>query len=123
MWRHCWGPRPAPTLSVCRPHLLSWRSQGSDKLASRTCEVAARSGGNAFADFLFDLFKDGVNAMVRNFADALQRMAADRAAAEVLDFLVQKVDWDNVSGTIASGAISLIGGVLAACPAASAAAE
>jgi TP901 family phage tail tape measure protein len=48
---------------------------------------AARNIQDAFADFLYDPFEDGVEGMVRGFADALRRMAANALSAEVFRIL------------------------------------
>lgn len=45
---------------------------------------AARNMQTAFADFLFDPFADGMQGMVKGFADAVRRMAADALAAQIL---------------------------------------
>jgi hypothetical protein len=46
---------------------------------------AARNIQSAFADFLFDPFKDGIAGMADNFALILRRMAAEAAAAQILN--------------------------------------
>lgn len=50
-------------------------------------DQAARNMQDAFADFLFDPFKDGVDDMALNFAKALQRMLANAAAAKLSEAL------------------------------------
>lgn len=45
---------------------------------------AARNIQNAFADFLFDPFEDGLEGMVSGFADALRRMVANLLAQQML---------------------------------------
>lgn len=52
---------------------------------SEFARQAARNMQSSFADFLFDPFKDGVSGMVRGFADALRRMAAEAAAAKIFE--------------------------------------
>lgn len=52
---------------------------------SEYAKQAARNMQSHFADFLFDPFKDGVSGMVRGFADALRRMAAEAAAAKIFE--------------------------------------
>jgi hypothetical protein len=44
----------------------------------------ARNLQTAFADFLFDPFTDGLDGMVRGFANALRRMAAEMASSAIL---------------------------------------
>ena len=46
-------------------------------------EQAARNMQDAFADFLFDPFEKGLDGMLKSFADTLQRMAAEAAAAQL----------------------------------------
>lgn len=45
---------------------------------------AAQSLQQHFADFLFDPFDDGLEGMVEGFADSLQRMMAEAAAAQLI---------------------------------------
>lgn len=48
-------------------------------------DQAARNMQTAFADFLFDPFKDGLNGMVAGFVDSIRRMVAEAAAAQILN--------------------------------------
>lgn len=48
---------------------------------------AARNLQTAFADFLFDPLEDGIKGMLRNFIDVIRRMAAEAAAASILESL------------------------------------
>ena len=48
-------------------------------------EEAARNMQDAFADFLFDPFEDGLEGMVNGFADTLRRMAAEVVAAKLAE--------------------------------------
>ncbi len=50
-------------------------------------EQAGRNMQDAFADFLFDPFKDGLSGMLENFANILKRMAAEAAAAKIFESL------------------------------------
>ena len=45
---------------------------------------AARSIQAAFADFLFDPFKEGIKGMLRGFIDVLRRMVAEIMARQIL---------------------------------------
>lgn len=65
----------------------SW-AEATDQL-SVFAEQAARNMQDAFADFLFDPFKDGLGGMLKGFADILRRMAAEAAAAKVFESLGQ----------------------------------
>jgi hypothetical protein len=44
---------------------------------------AAENMQDAFADFLFDPFQDGLKGMLRGFVDVVRRMVAERAAAQI----------------------------------------
>lgn len=49
---------------------------------------AARSAQSAFADFLFDPFKDGLDGMVAGFAEAIRRILSEAVAAQALEGLL-----------------------------------
>lgn len=46
-------------------------------------KAAAKNIQNTLADFLFDPFSEGLDGMVRKFADVIRRMAADAIAAQI----------------------------------------
>jgi hypothetical protein len=48
---------------------------------------AAENMQDAFANFLFDPFEDGLRGMLKGFVDILRRMAAEAAAAKIFDKL------------------------------------
>lgn len=48
-------------------------------------ETAARNAQSAFADFLFDPFKDGLAGMLDSFMATLRRMAAEALAAQIFE--------------------------------------
>ncbi|MBK7357512.1 hypothetical protein [Propionivibrio sp.] len=48
---------------------------------------AARNMQDAFADFLFDPFKDGVSGMLENFGIAIRKMIANAVAADLSKYL------------------------------------
>jgi hypothetical protein len=50
-------------------------------------EQAARNMQDAFADFLFDPFEDGLRGMLKGFVDILRRMAAEAASAQIFEKL------------------------------------
>lgn len=60
--------------------------EAADKM-SEFAKQAARNMQDAFADFLFDPFKDGLDGMLKSFGQILQRMAAEAAAAQIFDAL------------------------------------
>ena len=76
---------------------------------SEFARQAARNMQDAFADFLYDPFADGVDGMVKRFADALRRMAADLAASKILEMVGQ---WASGYTGAGSGWINAIGGVM-----------
>lgn len=55
---------------------------------STFADQAARNMQDAFADFLFDPFDQGLKGMIRSFADTLQRMAAEAAAQQIFGALM-----------------------------------
>lgn len=54
---------------------------------SAVADEAARSMEQAFADFLFDPFKGGLDGMLKGFVDTLRRMVAHAAAVQVFEQL------------------------------------
>lgn len=61
----------------------SW-SKATDEM-SVYAEEAGRNMQDAFADFLFDPFEDGLDGMLKGFGDILRRMAAEMIASQVFD--------------------------------------
>jgi tape measure domain-containing protein len=51
---------------------------------------AARNMQDAFADFLFDPFSDGIGGMAEGFSNALRRMVAEASAAQLFNALLGK---------------------------------
>lgn len=91
----------------------------TDKM-SVFAEQAARNMQDAFADFLFDPFSNGLDGMLSDFANILQRMAAEAAAAKIFEALGfggpgtgsggGGFDWGSLFGSIGAGVSSLFGG-------------
>lgn len=52
-------------------------------------EQAQKNMQTAFADFLYDPFKDGLNGMLKGFVDIVRRMAAEAASAKIFEKLTQ----------------------------------
>lgn len=88
---------------------------GTEKATDEMSVFAKRAAENmqdAFADFLFDPFKDGLDGMLKNFGQILQRMIAEAAAAQIFDAVLGKqgaggqrsggVDFGSVIGAAAS---------------------
>ncbi len=51
-------------------------------------EQAARNMQDAFADFLFDPFQDGLKGMLRGFIDTIRRITAEALSAQIFDALL-----------------------------------
>lgn len=64
---------------------------------------AARNMQDAFADFLFDPFKDGVNGMLENFGIAIRKMIANAVAADLSKYLFGDIAGGEGSGLIGKG--------------------
>lgn len=69
-------------------------------------DQAARNMQDAFADFLFDPFSEGLGGMASNFAKTLQKMAAQVAASKIFELVGGWANGYNGSG---SGWINAIG--------------
>jgi hypothetical protein len=74
---------------------------------------AARNMQDAFADFLFDPFKDGLEGMAANFAKTVQRMVADALAAKLLGALFGDMGKTGEVGGFAGDAIKLFASAFA----------
>lgn len=61
------------------------KTEESTEKMSVFAEQAARNMQDAFADFLFDPFADGVDGMEQAFADAIRRMVANAASAKFFE--------------------------------------
>lgn len=59
---------------------------------------AARNMQDAFAEFLFDPFKDGLDGMLENFGKTLQRMASQAAAANLFNALGEWGQGNSAAG-------------------------
>src|SRR5699024_8373188 len=66
--------------------MVGQMSQTTDQL-SQFAKQAANNMQDAFADFLFDPFQDGLKGMLGSFVDTLRRMAAQALAARIFDKL------------------------------------
>lgn len=83
----------------------------ANKGMSRMTEFAkqaARNMENAMAQFLYDPFKNGLKGMLSGFIDMLRKMAAEAAAAKIMDSLVgAKGSKDSgLMGAVSSGIMS-----------------
>ena len=82
------------------------------RIMEQFSKQAARNIQDAFADFLFDPFEDGVKGMVKGFLDALRRMLANLLAFQILSnipgiggFLSQRA----AGGPVSAGQPVLVG--------------
>lgn len=82
--------------------------ESTDAMASYA-EEAARNMQDSFADFLFDPFKDGADGMLKNFSETIRRIAAEAAAARILQ---QIGSWASGYTGTGAGIINMIGGAL-----------
>ncbi|WP_049400004.1 hypothetical protein [Stenotrophomonas maltophilia] len=76
---------------------------------SAYADQAARNMQDAFADFLFDPFSDGLGGMVQGFAKALQKMAAQAAASQIFQMIG---NWANSYSGAGSSWINAIGSAI-----------
>lgn len=86
-------------------------SEGHFSQISTYADQAARNMQDAFADFLFDPFSDGLGGMVDSFGDAIKRMAAEAAAAQIFERLGS---WASSYSGSGSSLINAIGGAFGA---------
>jgi tape measure domain-containing protein len=63
-------------------------AESSANQMSVFAERAAQNMQDSFAEFLFNPFEDGVDGMLRNFTETLQRMTAQAASAQFFDYLM-----------------------------------
>ncbi|MBP9805547.1 MAG: phage tail tape measure protein [Candidatus Accumulibacter sp.] len=64
---------------------------------------AARNIQDAFADFLFDPFKDGVDGMLKGFGDVIKRMIANAVAADLGKRIFGKAGGGEGDGLLGAG--------------------
>lgn len=70
---------------------------------SEYAQNAARSMQQAFADFLFDPFEDGIKGLGEQFAKLVQRMVAEAAAAQLMKYLFGDFAQTGVVGGVLGG--------------------
>jgi hypothetical protein len=73
---------------------------------------AATNIQSAFADFLFDPFKDGMSGMLKRFGETIQRMIAEAVAADLGKRLFGDLAKGGVGDGLLGGAFKLLGGLL-----------
>lgn len=67
-------------------------------------EQAARNMQDAFADFLFDPFEDGLRGMLKGFVDILRRMLAEAMSARIFEAIG--------GGSSGGGFLDFLGGII-----------
>ncbi|MBH1634991.1 hypothetical protein I5U65_07470 [Stenotrophomonas maltophilia] len=72
-------------------------------------DQAVRNMQDAFADFLFDPFKDGLGGMVDGFAKTLQKMAAQAAASQIFQMIGS---WASSYSGAGASWVNAIGGAI-----------
>lgn len=72
---------------------------------------AAQNIQSAFADFLFDPFKDGLDGMLKGFGQTIQRMIAEAVAADLANRLLGDMGSTGKIGGLAGQALSWLGGL------------
>jgi hypothetical protein len=77
----------------------------SDQM-SQFARRAAENMQDAFADFLFDPFQDGIEGMALSFANTLRRMAAEALSQDILGAI-----FGNKTPSAAAGTGGLLGGL------------
>lgn len=66
-------------------------------------DEAARNMQDAFADFLFDPFEDGLKGMLRGFADIIRQMVVQAASAKIFEALGGVSGLGNILGSLFGG--------------------
>lgn len=95
---------------------LTSDADDSTRQMSEFAVQAAHNMQDAFADFLFDPFQDGIEGMGANFVKIIQRMVAEAASAQIFNVLLGKnYGSDNATGGLLSAGIaglsSIFGGM------------
>lgn len=75
---------------------------------SEMSKQAARNMQDAFADFLFDPFEDGLDGMLKSFGNTLRRMAAEYASSQIFKAIGSGLSAS--SNPIISGLGAIFGG-------------
>lgn len=88
---------------------LASKTQDANSQMSTFADQAARNMQDAFADFLFDPFSEGLGGMVQSFAKTLKRMAAQAAASQIFKMIG---NWANSYSGAGSSWINAIGSAI-----------
>ncbi|WP_242880866.1 hypothetical protein [Stenotrophomonas maltophilia] len=88
---------------------LASKTQEASSQMSTFADQGARNIQDAFADFLFDPFSEGLGGMVQSFAKTLQKMAAQAAASQIFKMIG---NWASSYSGAGAGWINAIGGAI-----------
>ncbi len=88
---------------------LASKTQDANSQMSTFADQGARNIQDAFADFLFDPFSEGLGGMVQSFAKTLQKMAAQAAASQIFKMIG---NWANSYSGAGSSWINAIGSAI-----------
>jgi methyl-accepting chemotaxis protein len=89
--------------------VIGMGKEANDQL-SEYAKQAARNMQDAFADFLFDPFQDGIKGMLKGFVDVIRRMLAEAAAAQIFEKLFGKDGKSGAGGNILGAILGAFGG-------------
>lgn len=107
---------PDEGLSAEVKKLTEFYGEAEEKLGTfeEFTKSAARNMQTAFADFLFDPFKEGTDGMLKQFGVTIQRMVAEAVAADLMNRLVSGTKsasaGDGLFGDLLGGLGSIFGG-------------
>lgn len=79
---------------------------GLKDITEQFAKAAAENIQSAFADFLFDPFSDGLDGMVKNFADTMRRIVSEILAQQILLSFLNSLNQSNPYVAAATAAIS-----------------
>lgn len=83
-WQQYYDEAQLAEVKVTAEKVGSVAAESMESLSEYALQ-AARNMQDAFADFLFDPFEDGLKGMLKGFIDTIRRMVAEAAAAKIFD--------------------------------------
>lgn len=104
---------PDEGLSVEIKKLSDFYGQAEEQLSTfeEFTKSAAKNMQTAFADFLFDPFKEGTDGMLKSFGTMIQRMVAEAVAADLMNRLLAGSKAASGSGDFFSGLLGAFGSI------------
>ncbi|WP_291996734.1 hypothetical protein [Candidatus Accumulibacter sp. ACC012] len=88
------------------------KAKETSNVMDEFAKSAATNIQSAFADFLFDPFKDGMSGMLKRFGETIQRMIAEAVAADLGKRLFGDLAKGGVGDGLLGGAFKLLSGLL-----------